>query len=169
MSIEARILVVDCLLFEAWSLLPAPLYAWPALVCFQARTLHIFNEIVWHLARTRSKLTMEEEGPVFLAEEKGNTNGAVENASSKVTIAASIREVDGLVVLGMDQADVDFYEKFSPQMRARLNRKVRLFQYERASQSRREKRSTIIPVRIHLTDRLACLIVQRLISACFPY
>ncbi|KAI3401935.1 hypothetical protein diail_6495 [Diaporthe ilicicola] len=67
---------------------------------------------------------MAEKGPVFLAEEKSITIGAAENGSSKVTIAASIREVDGLVVLGMDQGDMEFYEDFTPQMRSRLNRKI---------------------------------------------
>lgn len=68
---------------------------------------------------------MAEKGPIFLAEERSISNDVVENASGKTPIAASIREVDGLVVLGMDQDDMNFYEKFTPQMRLRLNRKVR--------------------------------------------
>ncbi|KAJ0121103.1 inner membrane transport protein yfav [Diaporthe amygdali] len=69
---------------------------------------------------------MAEKGPIFLAEERSISNDVVENASGKTPIAASIREVDGLVVLGMDQDDVNFYEKFTPQMRLRLNRKIDL-------------------------------------------
>lgn len=58
-------------------------------------------------------------------DESSISNGVLKNASSRTTIAPSIREIDGLVVLGMSQDDLDFYEGFSAQMRSRLNRKVR--------------------------------------------
>lgn len=68
---------------------------------------------------------MAEKREEILFEESSSINNVVlKNASSRTTIAASVREVDGLVVLGMSQDDLDFYEGFSPQKRARLNRKV---------------------------------------------
>lgn len=56
--------------------------------------------------------------------EENISNRVLKNASSRTTIASSVREVDGLVVLGMSQDDLDFYEAFTPQKRSRLNRKV---------------------------------------------
>lgn len=67
---------------------------------------------------------MTEKGTDVLVEESSIGNGVLKNASSRTTIASSVREVDGLVVLGMSQDDLDFYEGFSPQMRSGLNRKV---------------------------------------------
>lgn len=68
---------------------------------------------------------MAEKRVDILFEESSINNGDLKNGSSRTTIAASVREVDGLVVLGMSQDDLDFYEGFSPQKRSRLNRKVR--------------------------------------------
>jgi hypothetical protein len=67
---------------------------------------------------------MTEKSSDVLIEESSISRGVLKNASSRTTIASSIREIDGLVVLGMSQDDLDFYEGFSPQMRSRLNRKV---------------------------------------------
>lgn len=67
---------------------------------------------------------MAEKVADVLFEESSISNGVLKNASSRTTIAASAREVDGLVVLGMSQDDLDFYEAFTPQKRSRLNRKV---------------------------------------------
>ncbi|KAG6361946.1 hypothetical protein INS49_010175 [Diaporthe citri] len=67
---------------------------------------------------------MVEKGAEILFEESSISNGVLKNASSRTTIAASVREVDGLVVLGMSQDDLDFYEAFTPQKRSRLNRKI---------------------------------------------
>lgn len=67
---------------------------------------------------------MAEKVPEILVEESSDSNVVLKNASSRATIAASVREVDGLVVLGMSQEDLDFYEAFTPQKRSRLNRKV---------------------------------------------
>lgn len=67
---------------------------------------------------------MTEKGTDTLVHEGSISNGVLKNASSRTTIAPSIREIDGLVVLGMSQDDLDFYEGFSSQMRSRLNRKV---------------------------------------------
>lgn len=71
-----------------------------------------------------SKLTMAEKTAEILSEESSISHDVLKNASSRTTIAASVREVDGLVVLGMSQDDLDFYEGFTPQKRSRLNRKV---------------------------------------------
>ncbi|KAH8762445.1 major facilitator superfamily domain-containing protein [Diaporthe sp. PMI_573] len=67
---------------------------------------------------------MTEKSSDVLIEESSISRGVLKNASSRTTIASSIREIDGLVVLGMSQDDLDFYEGFSPQMRSRLNRKI---------------------------------------------
>ncbi|KAK7741275.1 hypothetical protein SLS63_000828 [Diaporthe eres] len=67
---------------------------------------------------------MAEKTAEILFEESSISNDVLKNASSRTTIAASVREVDGLVVLGMSQDDLDFYEGFSPQKRSRLNRKI---------------------------------------------
>ncbi|KAL2287345.1 hypothetical protein FJTKL_05826 [Diaporthe vaccinii] len=65
-----------------------------------------------------------EKTAEILFEESSISNGVLKNASSRTTIAASVREVDGLVVLEMSQDGLDFYEGFSPQKRSRLNRKI---------------------------------------------
>ena len=67
---------------------------------------------------------LTEKGTETLVDEGSINNGVLKNASSRTTIAPSIREIDGLVVLGMSQDDLDFYEGFSPQKRSRLNYKV---------------------------------------------
>lgn len=67
---------------------------------------------------------MAEKVVDILVKESSINNGVLKDASSKTTIAASVREVDGLVVLGMSQDDMDFYEEFGPSKRSRLNRKV---------------------------------------------
>jgi hypothetical protein len=59
-----------------------------------------------------------------MVEESSISKAELKNVSSTTTEPSSIREIDGLVVLGMSQDDLDFYEGFSPQMRSRLNRKV---------------------------------------------
>ena len=67
---------------------------------------------------------MTEKRADVLFEESSSDNGDFKNVANRTTIAASIREVDGLVVLGMSQDDLDFYEGFTPQKRLRLNHKV---------------------------------------------
>lgn len=103
---------------------------------------------------------MTEKGTDVLVEESSIGNGVLKNASSRTTIASSVREVDGLVVLGMSQDDLDFYEGFPPQMRSRLNRKVCL---------------GAVPVTqgcplLGLREALAdCPIAQRLTFACYLF
>lgn len=67
---------------------------------------------------------MAEKLADVLVDESSISNGMLKDVPSRTTLAASVREVDGLVVLGMSQDDLDFYEGFSPQKRSRLNRKV---------------------------------------------
>lgn len=67
---------------------------------------------------------MAEKLADILVDESSISNGVLKDVPSRTTLAASVREVDGLVVLGMSQDDLDFYEGFSPEKRSRLNRKV---------------------------------------------
>lgn len=103
---------------------------------------------------------MTEKLSDVIVEESSISKGVLKNASSRTTIASSIREIDGLVVLGMSQDDLDFYEGFSPQMRLRLNRKV----------CSGAVPDTLTFLLLSLREGIAdCPVAQRLIFECFLF